>query len=520
MTASDREAIQGSVTEHVSGPAYTALRRELRETETLSSIGALIGWDQETYMPPAGTTLRAEQAALVGQLVHERRTSARFADLLTAAEAEVAPSGDGEAIVNLREIRRDFGNATKIPTSLVREFAEVTTMAQFEWRGARERSDFSAFAPWLEKVVDLNRQKADALKTADTPERYDALLDSFEPGMRTAEIVRVFSDLRGKLTPLIAAIADSGRLPDNRIQRIQIPIEKQARFNQSIAEAIGFSFAAGRLDVSTHPFCQGIGPGDTRLTTRYRDDAFFDALSSTLHEGGHGIYEQRLPKADRMGEPLSEAASLGIHESQSRLWENLVGRSKSFWNWALPEAQDAFAPSLDTVTVDEVYGALNRVEPNLIRVDSDEATYNLHIMLRFDLERALLDGDLRVHDLPAAWNDRIRADLGLEVPDDRMGCLQDVHWSIGALGYFPTYTLGNLYAAQLWEAIQRHIPALDGQLARGDFGELRDWLTREIHIHGRRYTAPELCERATGTPLTAEPFMAYLEGKLKPLYGL
>jgi carboxypeptidase Taq len=471
-------------------------------------------------MPPAATPLRAEQAALISQLVHDRRTSSRFAELLAAAEEEVAAGGDEEALANLREVRRDFETSTKFPASLVRDFAEVTTMAQFEWRGARERNDFAAFAPWLNRVIELNRRKAEALRTEETPGLYDALLDSYEPGMRTAEIIRIFTDLRGRLIPLISAIADSGRLPDNRIQKIRIPIADQAAFNRRVAERIGFDFQAGRLDTSTHPFCQGVGPGDTRLTTRYREDSFFDALSSTLHESGHGIYEQRLPKSERMGEPLSEAASLGIHESQSRLWENFVGRSRAFWGWALPEAKTVFSPSLNDVTVDEVYGTLNRVEPNLIRVDSDEATYNLHIMLRFDLERALLEGDLAVADLPTAWNDRIRSDLGIEVPDNRMGCLQDVHWSMGAIGYFPTYTLGNLYAAQLWEALASQIPTLDEQLQAGDFEELRGWLTQKIHRWGRRFTAPELCERATGKPLTADPFMAYLEGKLRPLYGL
>lgn len=500
--------------------AYAALRRELRSIETFASIGALLGWDQETMMPAAAASLRAEQAATVGQLVHDRKTSSEFADLLAAAEEEAAPGGDAETLVNLREIRHDFEKATRIPTSLVREFAEVTTMAQFEWRGARERDDFAAFAPWLEKVIDLNRRKSAALATDDDPDPYDPLLGDFEPGMRAAEIERIFTDLRTRLTPLIAGIAESGRSPDDRIDRIHIPIDRQAAFNRRIAERIGFDFGAGRLDTSTHPFCQGIGPGDTRLTTRYREDGFFDALSSTLHEAGHGIYEQRLPKAERMGEPMGEAASLGIHESQSRLWENLVGRSRAFWTWALPEARAAFSPSLDDIDVDEVYRALNRVEPNLIRVDSDEATYNLHIMLRFDLERGLLSGDLTVRDLPAAWNDRIRADLGLEVPDDRRGCLQDVHWSMGAFGYFPTYTLGNLYAAQLWDALRAHIPDLDNRLAEGDFTDLRAWLTREIHVWGRHFTAPELCERATGRPLSADPFISYLTEKLTPLYQL
>ncbi len=500
--------------------AYDDLRRELREAEVFSSVVALLGWDQETMMPPAATPLRAEQAALLSQLIHERRTSARFGDLLARAEDEIGPDADPAEIANLREIRRSYDNAVKIPTSLVRAFAETTTVAQYEWRAARERSDFAAFAPWLEKVVDLNRQKAACLATPDSSDPYDALLDDFEPGMKTADIVRIFTDLRGRLAPLIAEIASSASGPSDRVQRISIPIERQAAFNRGVAARIGFDFEAGRLDTSTHPFCQGVGQGDTRITTRYREDAFFDALSSTLHEAGHGIYEQNLPKSERMGEPLSEPTSLGIHESQSRMWENLVGRSRPFWTWALPEAKSAFGGVLDEVDVDEVFGAMNVVRPNLIRVDSDEATYNLHIMLRFDLERAMLSGDLATRDVPAAWNDRILSDLGCTVPDDRRGCLQDVHWSMGALGYFPTYTLGNLYAAQLWSSIREEIGDLDDLIARGDFGELRSWLIREIHRHGRRYTAPELCEQATGAPLTADHFMRYLEGKLRPLYGI
>jgi carboxypeptidase Taq len=500
--------------------AYDDLRNELREIELFASVASLIGWDQETMMPPRGAPLRAEQAALLSQVVHDRRTSRRFGDLLAMAEDDVAPDSDPEVIANLREIRRAHDRAVRIPTSLVREFAETTTMAQFEWRSARERSDFGAFAPWLAKIVRLNKAKADCLATLEMTDPYDALLDDFEPGVRTADIVETFADLRARLAPLISDIAASGTVPDDRVNRIEIPVARQEAFNRRVAARIGFDFDAGRLDTSTHPFCQGVGPGDTRLTTRYKADGVFDALSSTLHEAGHGMYEQRLPKAEKLGEPLSEAVSLGIHESQSRLWENFVGRSLPFWEWALPEAKKEFGALLDSVEVDEVFGAMNLVKPNLIRVDSDEATYNLHIMMRFDLERAMLSGDLPIADLPGAWNDRIRADLGIQVPDDRRGCLQDVHWSMGAIGYFPTYTLGNLYAAQLWSTIRDQIGDLDARVSRGEFGELLSWLSREIHQYGRRYTAPELCQRVTGTALTAEPFMSYLEGKLRPLYGV
>ncbi|MEX2582221.1 MAG: carboxypeptidase M32 [Gemmatimonadota bacterium] len=503
-----------------SATAYAELRNELREVELLASTAGLLSWDQETMLPPKGTPLRAEQLAMLSQLAHERRTSPRFGDLLAEAESDDSLKDDPLARANLREMRREYDHAVKLPTSLVRALAETTTHSQHAWRDARQTSDFYAFAPWLEKVVALVRAKAECLAGSDTADLYDPLLDSYEPGARTADIVAVFGDLRDRLTPLIQEIAEADRRPADTVLGVNIPIARQTAFNAMVAQRVGFDFGAGRLDTSTHPFCQGVGPGDTRLTTRYREDAFFDALSSTLHETGHGLYEQGLPKERYLGEPLSDAVSLGIHESQSRMWENFVGRSREFWQWALPEARRTLGEPLEPFDLDEVYGAMNLVKPGLIRVDSDEATYNLHIMLRFDLERAMLSGDLPVADLPGAWNQRIRADLGLEVPDDRRGCLQDVHWSMGAIGYFPTYTLGNLYAAQLWRRIVADLPDLDESFTRGEFGELLGWLRREIHQHGRRYTAPILCEQVTGEPLSAMPFMSYLDEKLRPLYGI
>lgn len=503
-----------------SSPSYDALRAELREIEVFGSVAALLSWDQETMMPANGTSLRAEQAALIGQVVHDRRTSEKFGDLLSRCETDAELSADPAIAANLREVRRAFDQAVLIPTSLVRQFAETTTHAQRAWRDSRERSDFSSFAPWLEKIVALTRSKSECLARPGTVDPYDPLLDEYEPGARTADVVEVFRDLRARLAPLIRAVAGADRRPEDRIHSIRIPVPRQIEFNVKIARHVGFDFDAGRLDTSTHPFCQGVGPGDTRLTTRYREDDFFDALSSTLHEAGHGMYEQGLPKERFPGEPLSEPVSLGIHESQSRMWENFVGRSAPFWEWALPAAQEAFGDLLKGIDTEEVYGAMNIVEPGLIRVDSDEATYNLHIMLRFDLERALLSGELPVSDLPGAWNERMKADLGLNVPDDRRGCLQDVHWSMGAIGYFPTYTLGNLYAAQFWAQIQQQLPSLDERMAAGDFGELLGWLRGEIHQHGRRFPAPDLCQRVTGKPLSALPFMRYLEAKVGAVYGI
>lgn len=472
-------------------------------------------------MPHAGGALRADQLALVSGLAHERSIDPRLAELLAECEAETGLTNDASAAANLREIRRDYDRAVRLPGTLVREFAQVTALAQQAWRDARERDDFASFAPWLERVLRLSTERAEHLRADPDRTLYETLLDEYEPDAREAELEGVFAALRDELTPLIGELTDaSDRHPGGAVQKGAVPVAAQAELNESVLRQIGFDLAAGRLDISTHPFCQGIGDGDTRLTTRYREDDFTDSLSSALHEGGHGLYEQGLPKAGFPGQPLSEATSLGIHESQSRLWENQVGRGRAFWSWARPRAASHFGSALDGVGPDDLYAASNVVRPNLIRVESDEATYNLHILLRFDLERALLSGDLAVADLPEAWNARIRQDLGLEVPDDRRGCLQDIHWAMGGIGYFPTYTLGNLYAAQFWAAALAELGGLEEAIARGDFQPLLEWLRAGIHRHGRRYTPGELCERVTGAPLSPAPMLTYLAAKLRPLYGL
>jgi carboxypeptidase Taq len=492
---------------------YRLLTSELRELALFSSSASVLGWDQETMMPPRAGELRAEQFAALGGLVHQRHTRAEVGDWLAACEADDHLLTDLRIAANLREIRREYDREVRLPESLVREIASTTALAQQAWRQARESSDFAAFAPWLEKVFHLSRQRADCLRAGTDSTRYDVLMDQFEPGAKAVELEEVFRDLRLRLTPLIAEIAAATPAEPPRTQIGAIPVAAQEAFNRDVAKRMGFDFDAGRLDISTHPFCEGIGPGDTRLTTRYREDDFTDALSSTMHEAGHGLYEQGLPKDAHFGEPLAEATSLGIHESQSRLWENLVGRSRAFWRWVQPRAAAAFGAPLAGVSADDLFRAVNQLRPNLIRVDSDEVTYNLHIMLRFDLERALLEGGLAVADLPGVWNERIRSDLGLEVPDDRAGCLQDIHWSMGAIGYFPTYTLGNLYAAQFWSAAAREMPELDEEVERGEFGWLREWLRRNIHVFGRQFTASQLCMRATGEQLSADHFLRYVEGK-------
>lgn len=505
---------------------YEQLRAAQHEVATLGSIGGLLGWDQETYMPHAAAAHRANQQAMIATLVHEKRTSPKIAELLAAAEAQLTKGDLPHAAAehaNLREMKRDYALATKLPTELVAELAKTTSLSQEAWKDARSKSDFSLFAPWLEKVMNLTRRKAECLGIpagAGKGELYDALLDEYEPGMTAQQVEVIFTPLRQRLSALVQRIAASKHKPDARLLELKGPASQQHEFGLAVLRAMGFDLHAGRLDTTAHPFCSGMAPGDTRLTTRYTTDSFLEPLYGTMHEAGHGLYEQGLPKADRFGEPLGEAVSLGIHESQSRMWENFVGRSRAFWTWALPLAQRHLTPLLDGVSVDEVYGAANVVEPSFIRVEADEATYNLHIMLRFQLERALISGSLAVRDLPAEWNNAFKEMFGLDVPDDRRGCLQDVHWSFGLVGYFPTYTLGNLYAAQLWEKINDDVPDLASQISRGEFASLKGWLNTHIHAHGRRFRAPELCQRATGKPLCADALLRHLESKLVPLYKL
>jgi carboxypeptidase Taq len=514
-------------------PAYTQLCDHMREVATLSSVSALLGWDQETYMPHGGAAARADQQALLAALVHERKTSRKVGELIAACERDMNAVGDPASPVAaaVREFRRDYDLATKLPGELVAELARVGSQAQEVWKEARAKNDFNLFAPWLEKMMELTRRKADCYgipaDAAGRPgERYDALLNEYEPGMTARELEAIFKPLRQRLAAFIAQLSRSTRKPSDAPLHAKIEPERQHKFGLFVLEACGFDLKAGRLDTTTHPFCSGISPGDTRLTTRYRDERFTDAFFGTLHEMGHGLYEQGLPKlasgehGSLFGNPLADSISLGIHESQSRMWENLLGRSREFWEWALPHAKRILGPALEPYNVDQLYHAVNIVTPSLIRVEADEATYNLHIMVRFEIERALLSGDLKPREVPGVWNAKYKEYLGIDVPSDAKGCLQDVHWSFGLIGYFPTYTLGNLYAAQFWETIQGQITDLDRQIRSGRFADLKSWLNTNIHAHGRRYRAADLCKMVTGQPLSADPLMRHLEGKLRPVYGV
>jgi len=493
---------------------YNLLIAELKEIAVFGSVNSLLNWDERTQMPPRASAYRAEQLSAMAKLLHQRFTAPRIGEWLSQLEAGPL---DADATVNVRETRREYDRAVKIPESLVQEEARVSVLSQQAWATARKNSDFAAFAPWLEKILPLKLQRAACLGSSARP--YDALLDEFEPGETAANVAKTFESLRDPLVELIGRIKDSPNKPPVEILHRRYPAAAQELLSREAAKAVGFDFEAGRLDVSVHPFCSGIGPSDTRMTTRYNENHFGDAFFGVLHETGHGMYNQGL-KAEHFGTPLGSAISLGIHESQSRMWENLVGRSRSFWTHFMPRARELFPEAFNGVGDDQWYRAINAVRPSFIRVESDEATYNLHILLRFELEQAMMSQSLSVADLPGAWNEKMKKYFGITPPDAAHGVLQDIHWSFGAIGYFPTYTLGNLYAAQFFETARAELGDLDSQFAKGDFAPLLGWLQRKIHQQGQRYSAGQLVKEVTGKSLSAEPLLRHLRKKAAEIYGI
>ncbi|HUV29757.1 MAG TPA: carboxypeptidase M32 [Acidobacteriota bacterium] len=499
--------------------AYDELEKRLKEIALIQSSIGLLGWEERTYMPPRGADLRSRQLSYLAGLGHEKFTDPRIGELLATVEgSELTKDPDSVQAANVREIRHLYDKNTKLPKDLVEELTRTTSLAETEWATARKNSDFKAFLPWLGKVVDLTRKKAEAYGYEGEP--YNSLLDDYEPGATVDDIIEVFKNLKDELVDLVGRIAEASKKPDVSVVEREYDVERQKLFNEMVACAIGFDFAAGRLDISTHPFTNGLGPGDTRITTRFNPRRLNDALFGTMHEVGHALYEMGLQKDKYFGMPVGDSASLGIHESQSRMWENQVGRSKEFWVYFLPQLKRIFRQSLNGVELDDFYAAVNHVTPSYIRVEADEATYNLHILLRFELERAMVLGDLKPGDVPGEWNSRFKKYFGLDVDTDAHGCLQDVHWSAGLIGYFPTYTLGNLYAAQFFARAKQDIPDLPQQFERGNFSSLLGWLRENIHYQGQRYRANRLCERVTGKPLSHRPLMEYMNAKFKEIYGL
>ena len=497
---------------------YTSLITTIREIALLGSAGSVLHWDEQTQMPPKGAEHRADQASLIARLTHQQFTSPKVGEMIAAVEqSDLVKDTDSDAAVNARELRRSYDRATRLPSELVEEMSKTAVLAQHAWVEARKKSDFPHFKPWLARILHLKKREADCIGYKTTP--YDALLDKYEPHETTENLRRVFESLRGPLVELIGQIQQSPKKAPAEILQRHYPAAAQEALAREASKAIGFDYDAGRLDVSVHPFCTGLGPRDIRITTRYDEKYFGDAFFGVLHETGHALYEQGL-SPEHWGTPRGEAISLGIHESQSRLWENLVGRSKSFWQFYFPKAQAAFPDALRGVTLDQWHFANNDVRPSFIRIESDEATYNLHILLRFELEQAMLGGDLSPSDLPGAWNERMKQYFNLTPPDDARGCLQDVHWSHGALGYFPTYTLGNLYATQFFEQARKEVGDLDALFTKGEFAPLLDWLRENIHRHGKRHPARELVRRVTGQDLSSAPLLTHLRRNARELYGV
>ncbi len=498
--------------------AYKNLINHFKENTTLASVNSVLEWDQDTYMPSAGVDHRSEQMSLIGRMVHERDTDPRVNDWLSACEgSELVKDPLSVEAVNVREWRRMYDLETKLPSELVEEIIRTTTKARQVWMEARKKSDFAMFAPWLEKNVELNLRKADAL--GYDGERYDALLDGFEPHAKTADVAKVFEGLRKDLVTLVAKLKDAPRRPDIGVIKRPYDVRKQAIFAEMVSQRIGYDFNSGRLDITTHPFCAGLGPSDTRICTRWYPDDLAEGLTGTTHETGHALYDMGLDR-DHYGTPMGDSVSSGIHESQSRMWENQVGRSRGFWEYFFPIAKGVFHDEMRDISLDDMYAAMNYVTPSYIRVEADEATYNLHIMLRFELEVALVHGELKAKDIAGEWNKRFKDYLGIEVDKDSNGCLQDVHWSAGYMGYFPTYALGNLYAAQFYAAANKAMPGLQDDFARGDFSGLLEWLRKNIHRQGRRYRATELVKEVTGQPLSHRPLIDYLYAKYEPIYGI
>jgi carboxypeptidase Taq len=498
--------------------AFAELVRLAREESLLASCEALLEWDEQTQMPPGGVEQRSRQRAFLAGLLHERAADPRRGELLAALEGSplVADPGSPQA-ATVRELRRRYERSRRLPRRLVEETASVASLAQQEWVAAREQAEFARFEPWLARIVALKREEAACVEVGD--EAYDALLDAYEPGARSRELERLFAALGRELAPLAAALREAPRKPRTAVLRREFPVDRQRAFGEEVAAAVGFDFERGRLDLSAHPFSTSLGPGDQRITTRFDARNFCDGFFAILHEVGHALYEQALDPEWR-GTPAGEAISIALHESQSRLWENRVGHSRGFWEHFFPRAKEVFPRALRGVSLDEFHLALHNVAPSLIRVDADEVTYGLHVLARFELERALVRGELRVRDLPAAWREVYRRHLGVEPANDAEGCLQDGHWAEGLFGYFPTYALGDVVAAQLFEAAEAELGDLEPQLARGEFAGLREWLRARVHRRGGTLPAARLVEAVTGRPLEPRALVETLRAKYGGLYGV
>lgn len=494
--------------------SYKAYKALLNKLSDINYSAAVLGWDQEVYMPTKGADRRAQQLSTLSGISHELFTAETTGTLLEALAKDASLNEEEQA--NVKETARAYKDSKKYPTEFVMLMSRTTSEAFQAWDKARKSNDFSVFAPFLQKLIDLKKHECKLLGYTEHP--YDALLDQFERGMTCKQLDTLFDEVKRELVPLVKQIA-ACKQNEHAFLHLHFDKQKQWDFGIDLLKQMQYDFESGRQDVSSHPFTTSFSAEDVRVTTRINETDLSEMIWSCIHEGGHALYEQGL-KADNYGLPSGEAVSLGIHESQSRMWENQVGRSLAYWKKNYPTLQGYFPEQLKTISVEDFYKAINVVQPSFIRTSADELTYHFHIIIRYELEKALIEGSLEMKDLPAAWNKKYKEYLGIDVPSDAMGVLQDIHWSHGGFGYFATYSLGSFYAAQFFAQAQKDIPGLEAQIEKGELSNLLQWLRTNIHQHGKRYNPNELCKRVTGEELRFSHFLAYAKNKFLPLYGI
>ncbi len=497
---------------------FIELKSRLAEIQDLRGALALLDWDQHVMMPPRGAVARAEALGTLERLAHEKFVDPEIGRLLDALRPyeESLPFDSDEASL-IRVTRRDYDKRRRVPSDLAAEMARAASLAQEAWVEARKKADYPLFLPHLRTNVDLKRRYIDCFEP--TEQVYDLLLDDFEPGAKTMDVRALFDELKQALVPLIAGCGSSSTVVDDTCLHQHYSADKQRLFCLEVLSRFGYSPSAWRLDPTVHPFASSLSASDIRLTTRYHEDFINAGVFGAMHECGHGLYDNGIsPTLERT--PLREGASMALHESQSRMWENLVGRGRPLWRYFYPRLQATFPDAFGGVDMETFYRAINKVQPSFIRVEADEATYALHIILRFELEQQIISGELSLGGVPEAWNARMSEYLGVTVPDDAQGVLQDVHWSASLFGYFPTYCLGNIISAQIWEQVRRALPDLDEQFEQGEFGALREWLRQNIHRHGRKFLPTETLARAVGGPIRVQPYIDYLRAKFGEIYGL
>ena len=500
------------------GENLEVLKKRLADIGQLHRAAAVLGWDMRTYMPPGGAPARSEQLAYLSKLTHEMFISEEMGILLEKSENECAGiDPDSNEAKILRNVRRSYDHAVKIPTALAEEFSRHTTLSEDVWTRARAENKYSDFAPYLDKTLDLLNQMIQHLGYEEEP--YDTLLDMYERGAKTKDIEAVFQQLEKPLVDMVRAIASATPKGDNSPITGDYPSYKQNKLTLKVVASLGYDLNRGRQDPTVHPFCCGFSRDDVRITTRFSPDRLEPALFGSMHESGHAMYDQNIP-AEFDNTPIGGAASLGVHESQSRFWENIVGRSLPFCEFVLPLLQETFPVPFESCDAARFHRSINRVHPSFIRVEADEVTYNLHILLRFQMERDILSGKITIKDLPEAWNAKMESMLGITPPNDTQGVLQDIHWAGGMIGYFPTYTLGNLLSAQLWRSMRKEIANPEEHIRKGNFAPLLDWLRENVHRHGSRYFSRELIPTVTGEPLNPKHFLEYLQSKYSQIYDI